>query len=103
MKYANEHGQKVDYTGLAQSKLEELDRLISEHLSSHPTVLMAIVANHGVGKSLLGKYFRNHGIASIHRRKIAVIDDDNMAVVPCFFSAGGIKFLAQALTNCSHL
>ena len=54
-------------------------------MSSKPHVLVTMVGNKGVGKSTLGKYFRNYGIGEFGPRDIAVIDDDNMAVDFLFF------------------
>ncbi len=86
MKIVDEKGATVEYSGLGAARNAELAAMITDCLRSRPSVLVAIVGNKGVGKSLLGKYFRNHGIGRIHRRKIAVIDDDNMAVdMLCFF------------------
>ncbi|GAB6905991.1 hypothetical protein JCM12296A_18260 [Desulfosarcina cetonica] len=85
IKIRNRAGEIVIYTGLTEEKTAELAATIKQCLASQPTVLMAIVGNKGVGKSLLGKYFRNRGIGPFHRRKIAVIDDDNMAVDTLYF------------------
>lgn len=85
LKLKNKIGEKFIYTGLSEEKTVELASLITQGLSSQSSVLLAIVGNKGVGKSILGKYFRNCGIGPIHRRKIAVIDDDNMAVDTLYF------------------
>jgi hypothetical protein len=81
----NEKGEKVAYSGLGAVKSSEFASLINNCLESQPSVLIAIVGNKGTGKSLVGKYFRNRGIGTIHPRKIAVIDDDNMAVDFLYF------------------
>jgi hypothetical protein len=85
MRIRNETGEKINYTGLGAAQSAELASLINSCLKTRPSVLVAIIGNKGIGKSLLGKYFRNRGIGPIHRRKIAVIDDDNMAVDTLYF------------------
>ncbi|MFP4040823.1 MAG: hypothetical protein ACLFS7_09805 [Desulfosudaceae bacterium] len=76
----NKSPGKISYSGLGEKQVNTLHQLITNSLSSKPFILISVVGNKGIGKSLLGKYFRNKGIGEISPKKISVIDDDNMAV-----------------------
>jgi len=109
LKLKNKIGETFIYTGLDEEKTAELAALITHCLSSQPSVLLAIVGNKGVGKSILGKYFRNRGIGPIHRRKVAVIDDDHMAVDTLYFfrrwypnRCTGVDELAPFIKYCKN-
>ncbi len=80
MRIRNASGQWEPYTGLKPEDLTRLSGLMTQCLARQATVLIAVVGNKGVGKSLLGKLFRKEGIGPFKPRDIAVIDDDNMAV-----------------------
>lgn len=85
MKIRNQQGAWTEYQGLSNGTLDELSRLAAGCLKKQPFVLICITGNKGIGKSLLGKSFRRHGIGCFRPRQIAVIDDDNMAVDFLFF------------------
>lgn len=85
MKIKDQNGNKIPYKGIGEEKLWELSDAVSKCLSQKPYVVVAVIGNKGVGKSLLGKYFRNRGFGQFRNRQIAVIDDDNMAIDFFFF------------------
>lgn len=78
-------GSRIRYKPVSAEKLEELSQLAALCLSSQSYVLICMIGNKGVGKSTLGKFFRNKGFGRFSPRDIAVIDDDNMAVDFLFF------------------
>ena len=85
MRIKDQDGTWTQYKGLDGDTLAELTQRTTECLANRPYVLISIIGNKGIGKSLLGKYFRRAGIGSFRPRQIAVIDDDNMAVDFLFF------------------
>jgi hypothetical protein len=97
MKFKNEQGLWVPYRGMPEQQNKELSRLITECLERKPSVLICVIGNKGSGKSLLGKYFRRHGIGEHPPHKIAVIDDDNMAVDFLYFFRRWHKIRCQGI------
>jgi len=75
----------MDYRGPTPDKLNELEYLTEKCLREEPYVLICIVGNKGVGKSLLGRHFRKKGFGRYKPSDIAVIDDDCMRVKVLWF------------------
>jgi hypothetical protein len=56
-----------------------IENKINDVLQDEPFALVCMVGNKGAGKSVLGKFFRKHGLGGFKPREIAVIDDDCMS------------------------
>ena len=109
MKIKGANGAKIPYWAIGEKKLNELSDAVSQCLNNRSYVVIAVIGNKGVGKSVLGKYFRNRGFGQFSPRQIAVIDDDNMAIDFLFFfrrwhaiPCRGVDELAPFFKYCRH-